>query len=51
MKVKYIRSNEIQDIFSYLDKQGEEQYISFPRTMEMGEQDVKEHIENSKWYE
>ena len=43
-QVKYIRSNEINDIFSFIDKNGSEEIIKFPRTMEMSISDVEEHI-------
>jgi len=42
--VKYIRSNGINDIFSYHNEDGTLEYIQFPRTMEMNLEEVEEHI-------
>ena len=39
-----IRSNEIEDIFSYRDDNNEEQIVRFPRTMEMTEEEVEEYL-------
>jgi glycosylphosphatidylinositol transamidase (GPIT) subunit GPI8 len=43
--VKYVRSDEVNDIFSYVDKEGEVDYLKFPRTMEMNVNGVEEWLE------
>lgn len=42
--VQYLRSNEINDIFSYTNEKNETEYITFPRTMEMSIIDVENYI-------
>lgn len=39
--IKHLRQNEINDIFEFIDNNGEIDYISFPRTMEMSISDVE----------
>lgn len=42
--VKYLRSNEIEDIFSFTNEEKETEYIKFPRSMEMNINDVNDHL-------
>ena len=42
--VQYLRSNEINDIFSYTDKNNETKYISFLRIMRMNVIDVENYL-------
>ncbi len=43
--VKYVMSGVLNDIFSYVDKEGEVYYLKFPRTMEMNVNGVEEWLE------
>jgi hypothetical protein len=43
--VKYVKSNEVNDIFSYINMEGEVEYLKFPRTMEMNVKLVEEWLE------
>ncbi len=42
--VKYLRSNEIDDIFSFTNEKKEMDYIKFPRSMDMNVNDVIDHL-------
>ena len=42
--VKFVRQDEVDDIFSYIDCTGEVEYLKFPRTMEMTVQDVDDWL-------
>jgi hypothetical protein len=42
--IQFVRSNEVNDIFSYIDENNDLQYINFPRTMGMSTNDVFEHL-------
>ena len=42
--VKYVRSNEINDIFSYVNCEGIVEYLTFPRSMEMSVETVNESL-------
>ena len=42
LKVEYVRSNEINDIFKKTFANGEVDYITFPRTMEMKIEDLND---------
>ena len=41
--VKFLRSNEIEDIFSF-EENGAIDYVKFPRSMEMTKEEVEAHI-------
>lgn len=43
-QIKYIRSNGVNDIFSFIDENGLEDFIKFPRSMEMTESEVEEYL-------
>ena len=43
-QITFIRSDEVNDIFSYIDENGEVEYTKFPRTMEMSLEDVENFI-------
>jgi len=45
-QIKFTRSNEINDIFSFIDDNNEIDYISFPRTMDMSIEDVADYLNN-----
>lgn len=38
--IKLFRQNGLNDIFSYLDKNGNKDFVYFPSSMEMSEEDV-----------
>jgi hypothetical protein len=42
--IQFVRNNEVNDIFSYLDKNNELQYTYFLRTMRMSIEDVKNYL-------
>lgn len=42
--IEFVRQNEVNDIFSFLDENGNIDYISFPRTMEMTIEDVNNFL-------
>jgi hypothetical protein len=42
--VKYVRSNELEDIYSYRTEEGKLEYTKFPRTMEMTVREVYDYI-------
>ena len=42
--VKYVRSNEVNDIFSYINCEGKTEYLTFPRSMEMTVESVDEWL-------
>ncbi len=43
-EIKFVRQTEIHDIFSFVDENGETNYTSFPRTMEMTLDDVESYL-------
>jgi len=45
-QIKFTRSNEINDIFSFIDENNEIDYISFPRTMDINIEDVINYLNN-----
>lgn len=42
--VKYVRSNEVNDIFSYINCEGKTEYLTFPKSMEMNVNDLDEWL-------
>ena len=42
IKVEYLRSNEVNDIFKETYSNGKVEYISFPRTLEITVENLKE---------
>jgi len=44
MTVKWVRQDEVNDYFEIKDGEGNVEYISFPKTMEMSEEDVYDFI-------
>lgn len=40
----FLRQNAVNDIFQYTDENGDIDYISFPRTMEMTKEDVEQYL-------
>ncbi len=45
-QIEFIRSNEINDIFKFIDENKEIDYISFPRTMDMKIEDIINYLNN-----
>ena len=43
--VQYLRSNRINDLFSYIDSDGQLEYITFPSTLQMDKTQVKNYLE------
>jgi hypothetical protein len=43
-KVQFIRQDEVNDIFSYIDVNNKLQFTRFPRSMQMSVEDVEDFI-------
>jgi hypothetical protein len=43
-QITFVRSDEVNDIFSYIDESGEIEYTKFPRTMEMTVTEVEDYL-------
>jgi len=44
--VKFVRQDEVNDYFSYVNCEGETEYLKFPRTMEMNVSDVEQWLKD-----
>jgi glycosylphosphatidylinositol transamidase (GPIT) subunit GPI8 len=42
--LKFVRQDEVNDIFSYINCGGEIEYLKFPRSMAMTVKDVEDYL-------
>lgn len=43
-EIKFLYQNEVNDVFSFTNENGDTDYISFPRTMGMSVEDVDNYL-------